>query len=104
MNNPSWSNSKKSCTKKCPKGWSSATIDSKPQCLKDLGIPKQADLSAGLCKKIGGKLPLPLSMNQNNDFQNEVKRLFPIMKEKYKHFVLDLRQGWHKKITDFVFV
>ena len=93
MTNFAWSNGQKSCTKKCPKGWSSATIDSKPQCLKDLGIPKQADQSAGQCKNIGGKLPLPLNMNENNDFQTEIMRLFPIMKKQHKTFVLDLSQG-----------
>ena len=93
MTNFAWSNGQKSCTKKCPKGWSSATIDSKPQCLKDLGIPKQADQSAGQCKNIGGKLPLPLNMNENNDFQTEIMRLFPVMKTQHKTFVLDLSQG-----------
>ena len=53
-------------------------------------MPKRADQSANLCKNIGGKLPLPLNMKQNNDFQKEIKRLFPIMKTSYKAFILDL--------------
>ena len=59
-------------------------------CLKDLGSPKQVNQSAGACKSIGGKLPLPMNSNQNYDFKNEILRLFTIMNSPYKAFVLDL--------------
>ena len=58
--------------------------------MKDLGTPKQIDQSAGACKRIGGKLPLPINSQQNIDFRREVLRLFTIMKTTYKVFVLDL--------------
>ena len=58
--------------------------------MRDLGITKRVDKSANSCKNIGGKLPLPLNMKQNNDFQKEIKRLFPIMKTSHKAFILDL--------------
>ena len=74
----------------CPNGWSTATIESKTRCLKDLGTTKRADQSANLCKSVGGKLPLPLNEKQNNDFQTEIKRLFPIMNTPHKSFILDL--------------
>ena len=76
---------------KCTIGWKTATIDSKTVCLVSLSNSKPAAQLAGLCKSIGGKLPLPSNMKENDDYKTEILRLFPFMIKKHSTFVLDLK-------------
>ena len=67
----------------CPDNWNKVKINSKTECLRNIGDLK-VEKAAKTCDKKGGKLPV--TIKENSDLETQVQKLWPEVFQ----FVIDL--------------